>query len=649
MIYLFDNFRFDSNKLTLYKDDKIVDMRSNEASLLAFLLSAPDTILSKQDILDTVWKNKIVSEQVVFQNISNLRARFGEAAIKTYSRKGYQWQIPSQQASEADISNNDKPFTTLAPRSNAGGGEQNKETSKLNAGISKSTIAISVLVITVLFLSAISLIGIKLYNNTSSQTQITTKISVLPFLYTFTNPEKSKKVQQEWRLSLAKDMPYTVFTDSSVTGKEFNNAPDAYFKDLNKENASSLILTGSLREKKNHYMLNFNLYGRLNKINAYISAPTAEALSQKLETQLNNLRSTGIAESLNERHVLNIAQLQLAYENNTSSLILLSLFIDRLIQTEQRDRALILSEELQKQATSQKNAYYQAIAQLKQGQVLSEKGVYASADKHLQHALSIATTETNHKLQSEIYTAIATSFLFQKQYPEIKNHLIKASASAQQAGEELLEIHAYAYLSVLAIKHGEYQDADTYLEQAELLLNKYRLPQEHYAVIYFLEARKAQNEQQQEKAYQRALSLFTKDQHSWVKDVATMEYTELLISQQRFDDALALYVDEKTGKNNYSGTEHYLLARIYYQQAKYELANSHGKEAFKDITLNGRKTSALNSALLLFKINTALKNSNETYKYKAFIEKEANDFWLKYNKKTLEEAGLAIEQLQSGT
>ena len=93
MIYYFENYQFDSEKITLYKDNQLFPIRTNEANLLALLLSNPATIFSKQTILDHVWSDKVVAEQAVFQNISSLRAIFGERAIKTFSRKGYQWRL----------------------------------------------------------------------------------------------------------------------------------------------------------------------------------------------------------------------------------------------------------------------------------------------------------------------------------------------------------------------------------------------------------------------------------------------------------------------------------------------------------------------------------------------------------------------------
>ena len=93
MRYSFSGFVFDSAQLLLSHQNEIVPCRPNEAKLLAMFLAEPTKVFSKDDILDRVWAGKVVSEQAVFQSISNLRGLLGDGAIKTFSKRGYQWQL----------------------------------------------------------------------------------------------------------------------------------------------------------------------------------------------------------------------------------------------------------------------------------------------------------------------------------------------------------------------------------------------------------------------------------------------------------------------------------------------------------------------------------------------------------------------------
>ena len=70
MRYRFNEFEFDSESLLLTNNGEALAIRHTEAKVLSLLLEQVDTVLNKEDILSDVWQNKIVSEQVVFQNIS---------------------------------------------------------------------------------------------------------------------------------------------------------------------------------------------------------------------------------------------------------------------------------------------------------------------------------------------------------------------------------------------------------------------------------------------------------------------------------------------------------------------------------------------------------------------------------------------------
>ena len=93
MRYRFNNFEFDSTSLVLKKNGQTLAIRHNEAKVLKLLIEHSDNVFSKEDILSHVWQDKVVSEQAVFQNISHLRSLFGNQAIKTFSKRGYQWQL----------------------------------------------------------------------------------------------------------------------------------------------------------------------------------------------------------------------------------------------------------------------------------------------------------------------------------------------------------------------------------------------------------------------------------------------------------------------------------------------------------------------------------------------------------------------------
>ncbi|MEQ3515239.1 winged helix-turn-helix domain-containing protein [Pseudoalteromonas sp. BZB3] len=69
-----------------------VAIRPKTCQLLILLLENAGKPVSKQHILDTVWADSVVAEQVVFQSINELRQIFiNEEVIKTIPKQGYVW------------------------------------------------------------------------------------------------------------------------------------------------------------------------------------------------------------------------------------------------------------------------------------------------------------------------------------------------------------------------------------------------------------------------------------------------------------------------------------------------------------------------------------------------------------------------------
>lgn len=74
----FLTYRFSVNDLILYqRDNSILELKTKQAELLRLFVCEPEKIHSKEDILEALWRNQDVSEQVVFQTVSQLRGILG--------------------------------------------------------------------------------------------------------------------------------------------------------------------------------------------------------------------------------------------------------------------------------------------------------------------------------------------------------------------------------------------------------------------------------------------------------------------------------------------------------------------------------------------------------------------------------------------
>lgn len=125
MKFSFQIFQFDCEHKILTRHGKVIKLKDRAANMLKFFILNNDRILSKAELLETVWPDKTVSEQVVFQNISHLRAIFGNDAIKTFSKRGYQWQLELTEVTEQAEELAEMP-ETQTPASATPATEENK-------------------------------------------------------------------------------------------------------------------------------------------------------------------------------------------------------------------------------------------------------------------------------------------------------------------------------------------------------------------------------------------------------------------------------------------------------------------------------------------------------------------------------------------
>ena len=106
MIFLTFQHLIDDQALTVRPADGVpLNIRPKTCQLLLLLIKSAGKPINKQQLLDTVWVDTVVSEQVVFQSINEIRQLFPNAeVIKTIPKQGYVWlpdvevQVPEEKA-----------------------------------------------------------------------------------------------------------------------------------------------------------------------------------------------------------------------------------------------------------------------------------------------------------------------------------------------------------------------------------------------------------------------------------------------------------------------------------------------------------------------------------------------------------------------
>lgn len=98
-------------------------IRPKTCQLLLLLIKNSGKPISKKSLLETVWKDSVVSEQVVFQSINEIRQLFpDEDVIKTIPKQGYLWlpEVESFESVTAEIaSNSTQPSNTTRTQTQA--------------------------------------------------------------------------------------------------------------------------------------------------------------------------------------------------------------------------------------------------------------------------------------------------------------------------------------------------------------------------------------------------------------------------------------------------------------------------------------------------------------------------------------------------
>jgi adenylate cyclase len=107
MMHLFDNYALDSDRRELRRDGVMVAIEPQVFDLLNFLLNNRGRVVSKDDLLASVWGGRIVSESTLFSRINAARRAVGDSGeqqrrIRTIIGKGIRFTGAVQQLADAE-------------------------------------------------------------------------------------------------------------------------------------------------------------------------------------------------------------------------------------------------------------------------------------------------------------------------------------------------------------------------------------------------------------------------------------------------------------------------------------------------------------------------------------------------------------------
>src|SRR5512132_623693 len=104
--WVFDSFRLDPANACLWHGVAPVVLQPKAFDVLHYLVTHPDRLVTKDELLDAVWPETVVTDAVLRVAIGALRKVLGDTAqtprfIATVSRRGYRFLAPVEEHAEA--------------------------------------------------------------------------------------------------------------------------------------------------------------------------------------------------------------------------------------------------------------------------------------------------------------------------------------------------------------------------------------------------------------------------------------------------------------------------------------------------------------------------------------------------------------------
>ncbi|MCF2908529.1 winged helix-turn-helix domain-containing protein [Pseudoalteromonas sp. DL2-H2.2] len=592
MRYRFDDFEFDRKDLTLHRAGAALAIRHNEARLLALLLANPHRVLSKEEILNEVWQGKVVSEQAVFQNISHLRALFGNDAIKTYAKRGYQWQRPLGEPITELRVNNTQPQVavtdTALPVRHSGAKW---------LGILMSCILVLFAVVFII--------------QRDEPEHASFALAYLPF---------EGAQADEWQLQDTARLDFTAVT--TLSAAHFRTSQELVYPEVAPQHP--VILTASARYVDSLWYLTFWLKGPAGQWQGVLHGETPQTVKQLLYHHLNQPVVQSLLQNPHSPD-LKLAMLTQAHQAAPEDLVLLGALVSAYLDVRELEKAMAMAEKLAVLAKTQTNSQQLGRALAYQGEILLRKNLVDLSLIRLDAALEALEISQDLRAQAGVWHSRSWLYHLQGNYGQVKTSLLRSAQLAVQAQDIARELDALTYLSIMASKNHQDNDKYLYLRQAEEKMRGYELPIYHFAKVPFHYAIFADKPADKEPHYRQVLEYTALTPNHWVAQASRKSLVRYYLSEGRYAEAQSL-VDSVSPDNVQSAYLAVMYAAAAQTQAELlPLA----LRAFELAQLSGDRRIGLDVALLLCQMPIELGVNSDFYAQ--YISEHATPDWRTQN------------------
>lgn len=626
MEYYFQDYVFKSDQLTLIKQGQLVKLRVNEAKLLALLLSDPNSVFSKDDIFSEVWSGKVVTEQVIFQNISRLRNIFDNQSIINHPKKGYQWNIALiPPLNEVKSTVNDLPVTQFAFNANT---------------VKKYTVILLSLLLIFIFYFFYSI------NDRSSHVDVenaSLKLALMPL-----NQRTIDNSQKPIDRSIVDDiLENDLISHKDVLIKNVNeklsyrqlqaNLEFVLLDKLSEYQSDGLLLI-DLSSKYGKYALNFSVEANGYFWRGELLDHNLSRLLKQLKQQLSYISSMQLIQqgSITKKSIN--AKLILLHQQYPEDVIILNNLINEYVNTGYSNEALLLIVRLKKLAEQQDNLTYLGRAFLLEASVYLQQSYKEKARVSLTLASEVFNDSSSPEDQIALLNVATILAFYEHDYPKLKAITLDIIELAKSIDDYGTQFSSTLFMSILAQKFEKLADKQKYFQQAKAIFEReFFVPQAEIRLDFynFVIAREEKDEAQQIRMLQKILAVSDKNKgiNVFYKNEAQGVLVGLFTNKEQFDDALGIFNFEQ----KLTAKEKYLLATIYHRWGKYGKAIDYAEQAYNDAIWSAERIISLDSALLLLElsINKPSEHAIHQDAYVTYIREHSLPFWLSINKDRL--------------
>jgi len=133
LLYSFEAYALDTDRRELKRGTELVALEPQVFDLLVFLIENRDRVVSKDDLIASVWQGRIVSESTLTSRVNAARKAVGDSGeqqslIRTIARKGFRFvgnlrdeTVPAAEPARPAFALPDRPAIAVLPFSNMSG------------------------------------------------------------------------------------------------------------------------------------------------------------------------------------------------------------------------------------------------------------------------------------------------------------------------------------------------------------------------------------------------------------------------------------------------------------------------------------------------------------------------------------------------